>query len=56
MVAIVDNYYAWDVSHDPTISTALSRVSMEPLAVSFSLTLVELVQILCNPVSCHLGL
>ena len=28
VVAIVDNYYAWDVSHDPTISTALSRVSV----------------------------
>lgn len=56
VVAIVDNYYAWDVSHDSTISTALSSVSMEPLAVSFSLTLVELVQILCNPVSCRLGL
>lgn len=56
VVAIVDNYYAWDVSHDLTISAALSSVSMEPLAVSFSLSLVELVQILCNPVSCRLGL
>lgn len=42
VVAIADNC-AWDVSHDLAISTALSRVSVELLAISFSLTLVELV-------------
>ena len=34
---------AWDVSRDLAMSTALSRVGMEPFAVSSSLTLVELV-------------
>ena len=42
MIAIGDSC-ALDVSHDLVISTAFSRVSVEPLAISFSFTLVELV-------------
>lgn len=57
VVPIADNC-AWDVSRDLAISTALSRVSMEPFAISSSLTLVGLVlnTTLCNPVTCCLGL
>lgn len=40
MIAIADSC-ALDVSHDLVISTAFCRVSVEPLAISFSFTLVE---------------